>query len=203
MTAPSGRWVPGRIPRRTARRRLARLTAEAPVAGRPAGAVNASAGQASVVNARWSGLMVRHPRSVAVVAGLAAGAGTALGMGPVAGLFAAVYGGAVVRAWVRRSQAARSAAALALALDAVGALAADLRAGIPTAEALAEAVQTLAPGAPLQERLDVTVDARLGAVADGGRDALVARAAGLVVTAWRVFPLCAGSSTLASNSVST
>lgn len=100
---------------------------------------------------------------VALAAALA-GLSAALPAGPVAGTAAAFYAAVLMRAVLRRlaDRAARSARTAAI--DAVGTLAADLRAGVAPARALSEALPALR----------------------GDRDPAVVRAAERVVTAWTV-----------------
>ncbi|WP_433284585.1 hypothetical protein [Micromonospora sp. CA-244673] len=130
-----------------------------------------------------------------------AGAGALLG-GPVAALVLAAYGALAARAVLRRQ--ARRAVELAHRrdLDQIGALAADLRAGLPAGDAigdgpgrvvrLARAAVRLADrtGAPLAELLErVEADAR---VADRGLAAAAAQAAGARATAWLLAALPLG-----------
>jgi tight adherence protein B len=76
-----------------------------------------------------------HPhRSVAVLA-LTVAVVALLVSGVVAGLLGAVYGALAARALVRRSARKRAGALREQSLDELGALAADLRAGLPPVEA--------------------------------------------------------------------
>jgi tight adherence protein B len=135
-------------------------------------------------------------------AGLAAAIGGLAGAaaGPVAGFVAAVYAGVAAGAAMVALRARASATHRARAVDAVGMLAADLRAGLPApaalaaardavdrvpevsarvAAALAVADRTGAPVADVLERLDgdLRAAARL-------RTAMVAQAAGSRASAW-------------------
>jgi tight adherence protein B len=77
--------------------------------------------------------LVSHPRrSAALIILTAAGAGLLLS-GLVAGLLGVVYGSLGARALLRRSRQGRARAARDQCLDDLGALAADLRAGLPPA----------------------------------------------------------------------
>jgi tight adherence protein B len=143
----------------------------------------------------------RAPRgAILIVAGVLA-AGVALAAGPVAAVCAGGYGAAALFAWRRRAGARLAAARRARRLDEVGALAADLRAGLPPALAgrpatdedaggpsdrlaeLTSAARRLADrtGAPLADLLDrIEADAR---AADRARVAAAAQAAGARATA--------------------
>ncbi|WP_262283314.1 type II secretion system F family protein [Micromonospora sp. MA102] len=132
---------------------------------------------------------------------LGAGAGALLG-GPVAALVLAAYGALAARAVLRRR--ARQATDLAHRrdLDQIGALAADLRAGLPAAGAIGDGTRRTArlaraavrladrTGAPLAELLErVEADAR---TADRGMAAAAAQAAGARATAWLLAALPLG-----------
>jgi tight adherence protein B len=145
----------------------------------------------------------------AVAAVLAAGV---LG-GIVAGLVTAAYGALAVRTWMSRTAAQARAADRRELLDQITAAASDLRAGLPTGDAMAgpaisgpagavsgpdplrervRAATGLAErtGAPLAELLDrVEADARAG---DRARAAAGAQAAGARATAWLLAGLPAG-----------
>lgn len=140
------------------------------------------------------------------VAGLVTG-------GPVAGAVAAAYAGLGGRALVRRAERRRSAVRRAAALDALAALAADLRAGLPpvaapggvassegtepgnvadrlrrlTASVWRLAEQTGAPAADLVERIEA--DAR---AADRAGASAAAQAAGAQATAMLLAALPVG-----------
>ncbi|BCJ43906.1 hypothetical protein GCM10010168_67090 [Actinoplanes ianthinogenes] len=135
-------------------------------------------------------------RAVFVVTGAAALAGFLLG-GPVAALVLAVYGGLATRAWARRGTRKRAAATRAAALEALAALVADLRAGLPPVmvnasgpvggderiSRLSGAVWRLADhtGAPAADLLGrIEADAR---AADRAASTAAAQAAGAQVTA--------------------
>jgi Flp pilus assembly protein TadB len=157
------------------------------------------------------GQVVRLPHPGAVVAGvILVAAGTWFAGGPVAALAAATYAGLAARAAFRSFADRRAASARSRAVDAVGALAADLRAGLAVTAALAEARPALTPdaagpepavtrarrlvdvasavserlGAPLADLLD-RVDADLRAVERCRADTLAqtagARATGLLL----------------------
>lgn len=127
--------------------------------------------------------------------------------GPVAGVVAAAYAGAAATLATGRVRARAASRGRARAVDAVASLAADLRAGVPVASALADAAEGLAApaatragaepvrrrvaaavelaelsGAPLADVLD-RLDADLRA-ADRVRAAAVAQAAGARASAW-------------------
>lgn len=141
------------------------------------------------------------PRStVFVVAGILAAVGGVLS-GPVAAAAAGAYGAAAVYGWQRRARVRLAAAERARRLDELGALAADLRAGLPAAVAgrpvqtreaggsgdrladLTSAARRLADrtGAPLADLLDrIEADAR---AADRALAAAAAQAAGARATA--------------------
>ncbi|GHJ57070.1 hypothetical protein Nm8I071_63770 [Nonomuraea sp. TT08I-71] len=122
-----------------------------------------------------------------------AGAGALVG-GPVAAVVLAAYGTLAARA-VRRRRLRRAAdRAHRHDLDQLGALAADLRAGLPPGRAIADGPRRVArlaraavrladrTGAPLAELLErVEADAR---AADRGLAAAAAQAAGARATAW-------------------
>jgi tight adherence protein B len=147
----------------------------------------------------------RYPLRTAVLVAVVAAVGGYVSGGPVAGVAGAVYATIGVRAVLRRRAARRAAEATTRALDAVAALAADLRAGAVPDEALAIASPALgvansasiqrlagrvggawqvaeAAGAPLADLLD-----RLAADARGLeriRLSAAAHAAGAAATTW-------------------
>ena len=186
-------WSP---PGRRARRRrvLAAVARPEQTVRAPAGAVH-----------RWLPAAVRLPRrgllGAVVVATVAA---VALG-GPVAGVAAAAYGALAARAVVRhRARRERSADRTRL-LDALGAAAADLRAGLPVTRALpapgpaqdplwsrvtAASVVAERTGAPLADVIErIEADARS---ADRAEAAAAAQLAGARATAWLLAGLPAG-----------
>jgi tight adherence protein B len=121
----------------------------------------------------------RHP---ILAVGFGAVATAAVGevlAGPVAGTLAAGYAVLALRAWLRGAAERGAAAARAAAVDAVGALAADLRAGLPATAARTAARPALAPGLAL-------APGPLGSRAAGPSEPTVARAARLVDVAWQV-----------------
>jgi tight adherence protein B len=91
---------------------------------------------------------LRYPRSLSAV--LVGGPSAAIGVaaGPVAGSLAAVYGLLAAIFWLRHRRSAAEAVARANALDALAALAADLRAGLAPEPARA-AAQPLLDAVPL------------------------------------------------------
>ncbi|WP_345625222.1 type II secretion system F family protein [Rugosimonospora acidiphila] len=100
----------------------------------------------------------RHPRTVAVAAGVFGAAVAVPAGGPVAGAAAAVYATLAALALLRRRRTRRVDEATARALDAVAVLAADLRAGVAPGGALSAALPAFAasdaaPVARLVERL--------------------------------------------------
>jgi tight adherence protein B len=112
--------------------------------------------------------------------------------GPVAAAIACAYAGLGGRAWLRRVARRRAVATRSAALDALAGLAADLRAGLPPAEARSNegdrlrrltgsvwhlAERTGAPAADLVERIEA--DAR---ATDRARAAAAAQAAGAQAT---------------------
>lgn len=115
--------------------------------------------------------------------------------GPVAGLIGAVYAGLAAHLALRRRAARLAAHGRRHRLDRVGALAADLRAGLPLPpitvdeptdriDQLVQAAARLADrtGAPLADLLDrIEADAR---AMDRGLAAAAAQAAGAQATAW-------------------
>lgn len=142
----------------------------------------------------------------------ATGAAFAAG-GPVAAVIAAAYAALAVRAWLRAGTDRRATAARTAAIDAVGTLAADLRAGLPPAVALAEALPALRTsgeaavaraaalvdagvqvadrlGAPLAVLLD-RIDADLRAT-ERCRSTVSAQTAGARATAWLLAALPLG-----------
>jgi tight adherence protein B len=151
-------------------------------------------------------LASRLLRAVTALVAAVAGLGLLLG-GPVAGAVAAAYAGTAVVLAAGRVRARAESRGRARAIDAVAALAADLRAGVPVGPALADAAEGLAPsstgrsgaepirrrvaaavelaelsGAPLADVLD-RLDADLRA-ADRMRAAAAAQAAGARASAW-------------------
>ncbi|NJP31224.1 hypothetical protein HCJ94_04300 [Micromonospora sp. HSS6-12] len=140
------------------------------------------------------------------MAGLLAAALGALAGGPVAAFAAAAYGTVGVRALLRREASRHARRARKHWLDQLCDLAADLRAGVPVAQAVAlsadgadgsagspaRAAVHLADrtGAPLAELLErIDVDARS---ADRGLAAAAAQAAGARATAWLLAALPLG-----------
>ncbi|WP_431937002.1 type II secretion system F family protein [Micromonospora sp. RP3T] len=132
---------------------------------------------------------------------LGGGVGAFLG-GPVAALALAVYGTLAARAAVRRRARQAVQAEHRRDLDRLGAVAADLRAGLPTRHLfdngtgriarLTRAAVRLADrtGAPLADLLDrIEADAR---AADRGLAAAAAQAAGARATAWLLAALPLG-----------
>lgn len=130
-----------------------------------------------------------------------AGAGALLG-GPVGALVLAAYGTLAARAVLRRRDRRASDLAHRRDLDQIGALAADLRAGLPAGGAIADGPQRVVrlaraavrladrTGAPLAELLErVEADAR---AADRGLAAAAAQAAGARATAWLLAALPLG-----------
>ncbi len=122
-----------------------------------------------------AGRILARPRLAASVVGVGSGLSVAIAVGPVGGLLAAIYAVLGFVVWLRIRRARARAAAWSEALDALSALAADLRAGLASATALAEhwrvaevplvrdrvsvawrvAEATGAPLADLLDRLDV------------------------------------------------
>ena len=152
-------------------------------------------------------------RFVALGCGLAGVTGGFLLAGPVGSAIAGVYAVLGALAWARGRAERRSAAARTAAVDAIGTLAADLRAGLPAARALAEALPALRVGgdpavaraarlvggamqvadrlgAPLAVLLD-RVDADLRA-AERCRVTVAAQTAGARATAWLLAALPLG-----------
>jgi len=82
--------------------------------------------------------ILAHPRLAASIAGLGSGLGVGIPAGPVAGGLATVYAVLGFVVWRRIRWARVRALAWSEALDALCALAADLRAGLAPASALAE-----------------------------------------------------------------
>ena len=178
------------FPRRSARRRLSGL-------GLPGGPLGpAVAG-----------------RFVVAGCGLAAAVAGLLLAGPVGAAIAGAYAVLGAVTWARRRAECRSAAVRTAAVDAIGALAADLRAGLPAATALAEALPALRAagdptvaraarlvggamqvadrlGAPLAVLLE-RVDADLRA-AERSRATVTAQTAGARATAWLLAALPLG-----------
>ncbi|MFE9955905.1 hypothetical protein [Micromonospora sp. NPDC005299] len=154
---------------------------------------------AALVPADGAPLSGRAALPAAAVVG--AGAGALLG-GPVSALVLAAYGTLAARAVVRRQAHRAAGLAHRRYLDQLGALAADLRAGLPAGGTigdgprrtarLARAAVRLADrtGAPLAELLErVEADAR---AADRGLAAAAAQAAGARATAWLLAALPLG-----------
>lgn len=195
MTARSRTWA--------ARRRLRSITASTRLSDPSAH----DASKARDAGGHWSGravskLVWRWPRrSAVVVAGTAALIAGAAG-GPVAAVIAAVYVATAVVVVAARRRATADAKAFAAALAAVGAIAADLRAGNDPLVALARVRSRLQPveadsmsrrvdaalrvaedtGAPLADLLDrLETDGRtLGRA----RASATAQASGAQATAW-------------------
>lgn len=158
---------------------------------RRSGAVSPSSESAPsgvVGRSPWSG---RPALLAAAVVG--AGAGALLG-GPVAAVVLAAYGTLAARAVLRRRVRRAADRAHRHDLDQLGALAADLRAGLPAGGAIGDGPRRVArlaraavrladrTGAPLAELLErVEADAR---AADRGLAAAAAQAAGARATAW-------------------
>jgi tight adherence protein B len=145
----------------------------------------------SVNLAAAGAIMVRSPRRFVLVSGTSAVLLGALLGGPVAALIAFAYAMLGARALARRAARRRSAEVRARDLDQLGALAADLRAGLPRATAtiggrLGELTaaagrlseRTGAPTADLVERIEA--DAR---AADRAAATAAAQAAGAQATA--------------------
>ena len=109
-----------------------------------------------LARSRLGPVVLRRPRLVTVAVGTCAG----MVVGPVAGLLAAlvvaVYGVVAVGYWLRRRAARAAAQARSQALDALAALAADLRAGLPPSAARA--------GAPLVDAVPLVRDRVTAAV---------------------------------------
>jgi tight adherence protein B len=84
---------------------------------------------------RRSAAVLRRPRLLAVAAGACAGVPAALVAGLLAGLVVGVYGVVATGCWLRRRQGRDAVRVRAQALDALAALAADLRAGLPPSAA--------------------------------------------------------------------
>ncbi|MER6588883.1 hypothetical protein [Micromonospora chalcea] len=138
-------------------------------------------------------------RALPVAALLGAVSGALLG-GPVAALALATYGVLAARAVLRRRTQRAAALAHRRDLDRLAAVAADLRAGLPTdledgpgrVARLARAAGKLADrtGAPLADLLErIEADAR---AADRGLAAAAAQAAGARATAWLLAALPLG-----------
>lgn len=193
----SGRW-PIATRRSTRRRLRAALVPTRP--GPPsASAVSRSAVPAprALHRTSWQWLIVAAAGCVAAIGGLSAA-------GPVGAVLAAGYGGAAARAGCIRLREREAARLRVAAVDAVAALAADLRAGLSPAAALADALPALHHaeptvvraaalvtaawrvserlGAPLAYLLD-RVDAELRA-AERCRESVVAQTAGVRATSW-------------------
>ena len=117
------------------------------------------------VGYRPGDLLDRYPRTVVVLAALLAGSAVAVPGGPVAAGCLAAYAAATTALLVRRRAAARAARDWAAALDAVQALAGDLRAGVPGASALAAALPGLSGTDPSARAVADQVAAAMG-VAD-------------------------------------
>lgn len=206
-------WPAGR------RARLARLSVRTTGAVSSTGRAGVGAATRSVTGRRWPGRWAGRPtagdrpadddrsagpagrlRAVPghwiVAGGGAAGLLTAALAGAVAGVVVGVYTGLAGRAWRRHQRASRAAQERARTLDALCALAADLRAGLPPVLTAQQALppgsriaqlttavwrlaeQTGAPAAELVERIEA--DARAG---DRSRASAAAQAAGARATA--------------------
>jgi tight adherence protein B len=147
------------------------------------------------------GAAVTHPRRSLVVIAVIGGVGGLAAGGPVAALALGVYAGLAARAVVRHWSARDRAAARSRALDEVGALAADLRAGLPAdvrefddprLQELTDAAGHLAErtGAPVADLVDrIEADARAG---DRAQASVAAQAAGARATAMLLAGLPAG-----------
>ncbi|PTA48328.1 hypothetical protein C8054_00740 [Micromonospora sp. RP3T] len=140
-------------------------------------------------------------RVLPVAALLGGGVGALLG-GPVAALALAVYGTLAARAAVRRRARQAAQSEHRRDLDRLGAVAADLRAGLPTGHLLDSGAGRIArltraavrladrTGAPLADLLErIEADAR---AADRGLAAAAAQAAGARATAWLLAALPLG-----------
>jgi tight adherence protein B len=150
---------------------------------------------------------------VVLTCGLVGAVGGLLLAGPVGSAIAGAYAVLGAVAWANRRSERRSAAARTAAVDAIGALAADLRAGLPAATALVEALPALRPagdptvtraarlvggamqvadrlGAPLAVLLE-RVDTDLRA-AERSRATVTAQTAGARATAWLLAALPLG-----------
>nr|WP_308129338.1 hypothetical protein [Actinoplanes polyasparticus] len=129
--------------------------------------------------------------AVAAVLGLLLG-------GPVAAVIAGAYAGLGGRALVRRANRRRAAIARSAALDALAALAADLRAGLPPTEARSDsgdrlrrltksvwrlAERTGAPAADLVERIEADARAADRAAASAAAQAAGAQATSMLLAA--------------------
>jgi len=116
------------LPARVRRRR--RLRALRPGVVRPFGGSRrrlAGVARSLTALAAWAASARSAPASLAALAGVA---GLAAG-GPVGSAIAVGYAGLLVRGWRRRRRARSDGLETGRALDALGALAADLRAGLP------------------------------------------------------------------------
>jgi tight adherence protein B len=161
------------------------------------------------------GWVVASPRRAVLLTAVLAGCAGLVAAGPVAAIAAAAYGGLAIRAALRRQVGRRTERERRRRLDALCALAADLRAGLPmpatlsatsppAADAAADgpaldritgltraagrlAEQTGAPLADLVERIEA--DAR---AMDRGLAAAAAQAAGARATAWLLAALPLG-----------
>lgn len=191
---------PGRRERR--RRVLAAVAglAEGGSLSSPSGGRHTRAGRRPYLPSRVRSPWLRLVSAV-VAATLAA---VALG-GPVAGIAAAAYGALAARAVAGRRSRRQRQAQRARLLDALGAIAADLRAGLPINHALAApgtgndplwvrvtAASTVAEhtGAPLAEVIErIEADARS---ADRAQATAGAQLAGARATAWLLAGLPAG-----------
>jgi tight adherence protein B len=141
------------------------------------------------------------PRTVYGAAAMSAAMGLSLG-GPVAALAGAVYAWLGVGEWARRSARKRAAARRSAALDGVGAMVADLRAGLPPATVAAAhslgqdvrisrlagtvwrlAEQTGAPAADLLERIEVDARGAGRAAASAAAEAAGAQMTGFLLLA--------------------
>lgn len=160
----------------------------------------------------WSRSRLAPLQAVPAVAVLAAAIGAVLS-GPVAAVIGGAYGGLAAWLLLRRHRAAAAARARARRLDDLGALAAELRAGLPTPSigidsyrgsdrtgatsgdrlaALAAAARRLAEqtGAPLAELIErIEADAR---AMDRAVASAAAQAAGARATAWLLAGLPVG-----------
>ncbi|MEW2384499.1 hypothetical protein AB0873_20745 [Micromonospora sp. NPDC047707] len=163
-------------------------------------------GATGMAGRRWWLAPPASPRRALLVVGVVTAALGALVGGPVAAVAAGAYGTVGVRALLRREASRNARRARKQRLDQLCDLAADLRAGLPVAQAVALSAavtdgsggslartavhladRTGAPLAELLERIDV--DARS---ADRGVAAAAAQAAGARATAWLLAALPLG-----------
>ncbi|WP_405094119.1 type II secretion system F family protein [Micromonospora sp. NBC_01392] len=187
---PGRRPTPGRRPASTPGGRAAFPTRPAP--DRRLASTSAGLAAFRTVSVR---------RALPAAALLGGGVGALLG-GPVAALALAVYGTLAARAALRRRTRQAAQAEHRRDLDRLGAVAADLRAGLPTGHLLDNGLGRIArltraavrladrTGAPLADLLErIEADAR---AADRGLAAAAAQAAGARATAWLLAALPLG-----------